>query len=208
VEPLTEVEARVVGCLVEKQRTVPDTYPLTLNALVAACNQTSNRDPIVSYDDATVLAAIDSLKAKGYARIVHPPSGQRATKYRHVLDEALQLEDGPLSIVAVLLLRGAQTEAELRARTERLHGFADAEELESALTVLAARDEPLVERLARRPGEREARWIQLLADAPASGHADVRQVDETVTRSEGPTLEERVAALEEEVALLRQALLE
>ena len=205
MEPLSDVEARVIGCLVEKQRTVPDTYPLTLNALVAACNQTSNRDPIVAYDDATVLGAIDTLKAKGYARIVHPPSGQRATKYRHVIDEALGLEDGPLSIVAVLLLRGDQTEAELRTRTERLHPFADAEELESALTVLASRDEPLVQRLERRPGEREPRWRQLLSP---SGSTEPRSAGISTPRTEGPSLEERVAKLEEEVALLRQALLE
>lgn len=209
---LTPIEARVVGCLVEKQRTVPDTYPLSLNALVTACNQSSNRDPVVSYDEATVVAAIDSLKAQGVARIVHPSAGSRATKYRHVLDEALGLEDGPLSVLAVLLLRGAQTAAELRTRTERMHPFADMEELESALTVLASRDEPLVQRLERRPGEREARWIQLLAP---SGNAGVRIPDTTVTRTEevaaprhGPSLEERVAKLEEEVALLRQALLE
>ena len=209
---LTPVEARVIGCLVEKQRTVPDTYPLSLNALVTACNQSSNRDPVVSYDEATVVAAIDSLKAKGLARIVHPSSGSRATKYRHVLDEALGLEDGPLSVLAVLFLRGAQTAAELRTRTERMHPFADMEELESALTVLASHDEPLVQRLERRPGEREARWIQLLS---SSRHENVGQVDEIVTRtpepaapSSGPSLEERVAKLEEEMALLRQALLE
>jgi len=209
---LTPVEARVVGCLVEKQRTVPDTYPLSLNGLITACNQSSNRDPVVSYDEATVVGAIDSLKAKGMARIVHPSSGSRATKYRHVLDEALELEDGPLSVLAVLLLRGAQTAAELRTRTERMHPFADMEELESALTVLASRDEPLVQRLERRPGEREARWIHLLS---SSRHENVGQVDESVTRTperaaptSGPSLEERVAKLEEEVALLRQALLE
>jgi uncharacterized protein len=206
---LTPVEARVIGCLVEKQRTVPDTYPLSLNALITACNQSSNRDPVVTYDEGTVVAAIDSLKSKGLARIVHPSSGSRATKYRHVIDEALGLEDGPLSVLAVLLLRGAQTAAELRTRTERMHPFADMEELESALTVLASGDEPFVQRLERRPGEREARWIQLLSP---SGHADVRIPDESVTRSvkteARPDLEERVAALEEEVALLRQALLE
>jgi uncharacterized protein len=202
---LTPVEARVIGCLVEKQRTVPDTYPLSLNGLVTACNQSSNRDPIVSYDEATVVGAIDSLKGKGLARIVHPSGGSRATKYRHVMDEALGLEDGPLSVLSVLMLRGAQTVAELRTRTERLHPFADMEELESAITVLASRDEPLVQRLERRPGEREARWIDLITQR--SGAPDPpKSVDP------GPenrrSLEERVAKLEEEVALLRQALLE
>jgi uncharacterized protein len=211
---LTPIEARVVGCLVEKQRTVPDTYPLSLNALVTACNQSSNRDPVVSFDEGTVVAAIDSLKAKGIARIVHPSSGSRATKYRHVLDEALGLEDGPLSVLAVLLLRGAQTAAELRTRTERMHPFADMEELESALTVLASGDEPLVQRLERRPGEREARWIQLLSETapPASAREERSSTTPIATRTVDvgtrPDLEARVAALEEEVALLRQALLE
>ena len=206
---LTPIEARVIGCLVEKQRTVPDTYPLSLNALLTACNQSSNRDPVVSYDEATVVDAIDSLKAKGLARIVHPSSGSRATKYRHVLDEALGLEDGPLSVLAVLLLRGAQTAAELRTRTERMHPFADMEELESALTVLASHDELLVQRLERRPGEREARWIQLLSEtAPPSSGREEGPIGAPSARSSVADLEERVAKLEEEVALLRQALLE
>ena len=207
---LTPVEARVIGCLVEKQRTVPDTYPLSLNALVTACNQTSNRDPVVTYDEGTVVAAIDSLKAKGLARIVHPSSGSRATKYRHVIDEALGLEDGPVSVLAVLMLRGAQTAAELRTRTERMHPFADMEELESALTVLASGDEPFVQRLDRRPGEREARWIQLLSETapPTSAREEGRIAAPVATRTEGLALEERVAALEAEVALLREALLE
>jgi len=206
---LTPVEARVIGCLVEKQRTVPDTYPLSLNALVTACNQSSNRDPVVSYDEATVVGAIDSLKAKGLARIVHPSSGSRATKYRHVFDEALELEDGPVSVLAILFLRGAQTAAELRTRTERMHPFADMEELESALTVLASRDEPLVQRLERRPGEREARWIQLLSEtAPPSSAREEGPAGAPSARSSVADLEERVAKLEEEVALLRQALLE
>jgi uncharacterized protein YceH (UPF0502 family) len=161
------VEARVVGCLVEKQRTVPDTYPLTLNALVSACNQTSNRDPILHLADGDVVRAIDSLKARGMARIVHPATGSRVTKYRHVLDEALGLDDGPLSVVTVLLLRGPQTVAELRTRTERLHPFADLDAVEAALESLGE----LVERLDRRPGEREPRWTLLLAP---SGHPDVR----------------------------------
>ena len=206
---LTPVEARVIGCLVEKQRTVPDTYPLSLNALLTACNQTSNRDPIVRYDEATVVATIDALKAKGLARIVHPSSGSRATKYRHVLDEALGFEDGPLSVLAVLLLRGAQTAAELRTRAERMHPFADMEELESALTVLDSHDEPLVERLERRPGEREARWIQLLTPSRRDESSSTTQIATRTVESETrPDLEARVAKLEEEVALLREALLE
>ncbi|MCU1376241.1 MAG: hypothetical protein JWO68_3527 [Actinomycetia bacterium] len=191
MEPLTPVEARVVGCLVEKQRTVPDTYPLTLNALVSACNQTSNRDPILHLADGDVVRAIDSLKARGMARIVHPATGSRVTKYRHVLDEALGLDDGPLSVVTVLLLRGPQTVAELRTRTERLHAFADLDAVEAALESLGE----LVERLDRRPGEREPRWTLLLAP---SGHPEPVADGLTVTRTD-----DRLSALEAEVAELR-----
>jgi uncharacterized protein YceH (UPF0502 family) len=205
VEPLTPVEARVVGCLVEKQRTVPDTYPLTLNALVSACNQTSNRDPILHLQDGDVVRAIDSLKARGMARIVHPSTGSRVTKYRHVLDEALGLDDGPLAVLTVLLLRGPQTAAELRSRSERLCAFDDLDAVEAALAELGL-DAPLVQRLERRPGEREARWTQLLSP---SGHAESVADGVTVTRTEkqdDPGLEERVTALEAEVAGLRSVL--
>ena len=200
MEPLSEIEARVVACLVEKQRTVPDTYPLSLNSLVTACNQTSNRDPILHLEDGDIVRAIDSLKARGMARIVHPGSGSRATKYRHVLDEALGLDDGELSVLTVLLLRGAQTAAELRSRTERLHPFAALGEVEDALARLAARPEPMTLRLERRPGEREARWIPLLTP---SGHGDSPEARETVTRTAGGDVEARVTALEGEVAELR-----
>ena len=204
MEPLSEVEARVVACLVEKERTVPDTYPLSLNALVLACNQSSNRDPVMAVTEGEVLTAIDSLKARRLARVVHPVSGRGVTKYRHVLDEGLGLDRGEVAVLALLALRGAQTAAELRARAERLHPFADQAEVDAALDRLASLD--LARRLDRRPGEREARWIPLLT---ASGHVDVGPTDETVTRSgERPDLEARVAKLEEEVALLRQALLE
>lgn len=198
MEPLTPAEARVVGCLVEKQRTVPDTYPLTANALVAACNQATNREPVVSYDERTVLGAIDSLKAKGLARIVHPSAGSRSTKYRHVLDEALGLDDAEVGVVAVLLLRGAQTAAELRARTERLHAFGSLDEVEVTLEALAGRD--LVRRLERRPGEREARWLHLLGDG----------VEPEPAPAAAPSggLAARVEALEAEVAELRSVVTE
>jgi uncharacterized protein YceH (UPF0502 family) len=199
VEPLTPVEARVVACLVEKQRTVPDTYPLTLNALVSACNQSSSRDPIMHVGDSDVTRAIDSLKGRGMARVVHPGAGSRSTKYRHVLDEALGLEDDRLSVLAVLLLRGPQTLNELRTRTERLHAFESNDELESALEGLAASG-----LAARRAGAREARWDQLLAPSGRAGPVDDGP---SVTRAEaapGATdVAARVAALEAEVAELR-----
>lgn len=195
MEPLTVDEARVVACLVEKQRTVPDTYPLTLNALVAACNQSTSRDPILHLEAGQVLAAIDSLKARGLARIVHPSAGSRSTKYRHVLGEALALDDGPLALLTVLLLRGPQTAAELRTRTERLHAFADQGDVDAALESLVAAGH--VERHDSR------RWRQTLSP---SGQGAVEPFDETVTRSENdddPGLGERVTALEAEVAELR-----
>ena len=203
MEPLTPVEARVVACLVEKQRTVPDTYPLTLNALVAACNQSSSRDPIMHLDEGEVTRAIDGLKAKGMARIVHPGAGSRSTKYRHVLDEALGLEDDRLSLLAVLLLRGPQTAAELRTRTERLHRFDDEDEVVTALEGLAATG--LAE---RRPGSREPRWAQLLSP---SGHGEPVDDGLSVTRTDAPAPEtrddpglvERVESLEAEIAELR-----
>lgn len=201
MEPLTPAEARVVSSLVEKQRTVPDTYPLTLNALLAACNQSTNRDPVLHLDEGAVLAAVDSLKARGMARIVHPSTGIRSTKYRHVLDEALSVEADRLSVLAVLLLRGPQTVAELRTRTERLHAFDSVADIETALEGLAEAGH--AERLERRPGEREVRWRQLLAD---TGYTEVDRPAPALTSARNdhdPGLRERVTALEAEVAELR-----
>lgn len=208
MEPLTAVEARVVACLIEKQRTVPDTYPLTLNGLLAACNQATNRDPVVAFDERSVLDAVDSLKARHLARIVHPTSGRGVTRYRHVLDEALGLEPGPLAVLAVLVLRGPQTAAELRARGDRLHEFDGLGAVERALEELARREEPLVRRLDRRPGEREARWLQLVADTGPVGMVDAPVPDgpamaTSAGNGDDPDLRERVTALEAEVVELR-----
>jgi uncharacterized protein YceH (UPF0502 family) len=186
VEPLDEVEARVLGALVEKQRTVPDTYPLTLNALVAACNQTSNRDPVVSWSDGEVQRTLDGLKVRS------------VTRYRHVLDEAEGLDPTETAVLAVLLLRGPQTLNEVRTRTER---YADMEDAADALDRLAARS--LAE---RRPGAREPRWADTVtpwrAETADLGHSS------TVTVHERPKsgLEARVDALEAEVAELKARL--
>lgn len=166
---LTSQEGRVLGCLVEKQLTTPQQYPLTENALIAACNQTTNRDPVVSYDVATVRISARSLREKGLLRMVHR-SGERSDKHQHLLDSSLALSTEQVSLLAVLLLRGPQTLGELRARSERMHPFETVTQVEQALGTLSDRDEPLVTLLERQPGHKEARYGQLLVDvrqAPA-----------------------------------------
>lgn len=175
---LDPIDQRVLGSLLEKERTVPATYPLTLNALRSACNQTSGRDPVTDLGDHDLLASIDRLKGLGLARIVHAGAGSRATKYRQVLDERLDLDPAERAVVTLLLLRGPQTPGELRSRADRLHAFGELAEVDAALHALAARNEPLVEEQERRPGQKERRWIHLLgpvaagvASAPAGPQA-------------------------------------
>lgn len=165
MEPLTPEQLRVVACLVEKQLTTPDSYPLTENAVVAACNQLSNRNPVVAYDNSTVRVTLTELRQLGLARVIHTP-GARVPKHRHILDEALGLSEGEVSLLAVLALRGPQTVGELRTRTERMHEFSSLSEVEKVLEGLATRSEPLVVRLGRQPGQKEDRYAQLLAGPP------------------------------------------
>lgn len=167
VARLDPVEGRVIGSLAEKQLTTPQQYPLTLNALVLACNQTSNRHPVVDFDETLVEAALSSLKAAGWVRFVHPSHGRSVMRYRQVLDERLGLDERRLALVAVLLLRGPQTAGELRARTERMAQFESIDSVEADLSRLAAEAEPLVVRLPRQPGQKEERWVQLLTPAEA-----------------------------------------
>ena len=155
------VEIRVVGCLIEKQRTTPDVYPLTLNSLRLACNQSTNRDPVVDYDENTIRSAIERLVQRKWATLASW-SNRRSMKYRHTLDGALGLDDAEISVLAVLMLRGAQTPGELKARTERLHQFGDMGGLTGALGRLIERR--LAVRLDRRPGQREERYIHLLSE--------------------------------------------
>lgn len=198
MEPLPSDEMRVLGCLVEKERTVPDSYPLTLNALTNACNQTSNRDPVVSYEPHEVQAALDSLREQGLARVVHSPSN-RAPKYRHVLDAAWNLDEETVGVLAVLLLRGPQTINELRTRTERYQP--GIEDVEGALNRLGSREDPLVIRMGRRSGQREERWMHL-----AAGEVDIdAPMPEPAARASSG-LADRVAALEERVARLEEQL--
>jgi uncharacterized protein YceH (UPF0502 family) len=161
VEP-DAVEIRVLGCLVEKQRTTPDAYPLSLNALRLACNQSTNRDPVVDYDEEAVSAALRRLALRGWTRLASG-AGSRARKYRHLLPDALGLDDAEVALLAVLALRGAQTPGELKQRSERLHGFESLAAVDEALASLVERG--LVRRHERRPGQKEQRYEQLLGGA-------------------------------------------
>jgi uncharacterized protein YceH (UPF0502 family) len=190
---LDPVELRVLGCLIEKQRTTPDQYPLSLNGLRLAANQSTNRDPVVDYDEGTIRAALDELSRRGWTRLASGPSS-RVAKFRHLLDDALELTPSQLAVLAVLMLRGAQTAAELRTRSERIYPFASIPDVEAALQSLAERE--LVQRLPRRPGEREERWTQLLG---AGGESPPPA--EAAAPEEG-----RLDRLEQEVAELRARL--
>lgn len=192
-------QVRVLGCLIEKERTTPDSYPLTMNALLAACNQTTNRHPVVALTEPTVASAVENLRAADLLRIDHSRSN-RADKYRHVLDTAWTLDDGEIAVLGVLMLRGAQTVAELRARTERLHPFTDQAEVDAVLTRLAARPEPLVVCLGRAPGQKEGRWAHLLAGQP---HYDAAPTPSELPRTPRA---DRMEALEAAVATLKAEL--
>ncbi len=194
------VELRVLGCLIEKQRTTPEQYPLSLNALRLASNQATNRDPVVDYDEGTIRAALDRLGQRNWTRLASGPTS-RVAKFRHLLEEALDLTPSQLAPLAVLMLRGPQTLGELRTRSERLYPFPSTDDVEVTLVGLAERE--LVVRLPKRPGEREERWMQLLGGGdPAPGVVESLPVAATAD----PDLEARVARLELEVAELRERL--
>jgi uncharacterized protein len=211
---LTDPEVRVLGCLLEKQRMTPDAYPLTLNALRAACNQSTNRDPVVQYDEGVLRDALARLGHRRWTRLASY-HGSRASKYRHLLDEALGIRPDEHAVLAVLLLRGPQTPGELRQRTDRLHHFESAEELDAAIEALADRD--LVVRLERRPGQKESRYAHLLGGEVADTAAAVvapgpvvedRAAPEPMERQAppappDPARDERLSRLEAEVADLR-----
>ncbi len=203
---LTQQEGRVLGCLVEKQLTTPQLYPLTDNALIAACNQSTSRDPVVSYDVADVRTAVRSLRERELLRTVHR-TGERSDKHQHQLDTALSLSPAQVAVLAVLLLRGPQTAAEVRARTERMHPFDSHEEVEAALQSMVDRDEPLVAKLERQPGRKENRYTQLLVPGSAAQAAPVAaQAQQPDPPPPGPSLTELADAVEElraEVAELR-----
>ena len=197
------VEIRVLGCLIEKQRTTPDVYPLSLNALRLACNQATNRDPVVDYDEQQIRAALDRLSRRGWTRLASGP-GTRVAKHRHLLDEALDLVPSQSAILAVLMLRGAQTPGELKGRSDRLYPFRSLEDVQRTLDELIRRE--FVARLPRRPGQKEERYVQLLGTdtQPRNGEAPSVRQPVAVTNREGE-LEQRVARLEEQVAALQRA---
>ena len=178
---LSAHELRVLGCLIEKEATTPDAYPLTVNSLRNACNQSTSREPVVAYTEPEIEQALTALRARGLTRTVHSTSN-RAIKYRHVLSEALALEPGELAVVSVLMLRGAQTVGELKTRTERQHRFDATEEVGAVLAGLAGRDDPLVQRLERQPGQKDARWVQLLSPVELSAAVPAEPGAERVGR--------------------------
>jgi uncharacterized protein len=186
---LDAAEIRVLGCLVEKQRTTPDAYPLSLNALRLACNQATNRDPVVDYDEVRIRTALAALSRRGYARLASGP-GSRAVKYRHLLDEALEVDDAEISVLTVLMLRGAQTPGELKQRTERMHRFGSVPEVIETLEWLVERE--LVARLPRRPGQKEERYEQLLGGEGSEAPP--------------PTEEDRLGAIERRLAEVEERL--
>jgi uncharacterized protein len=194
---LTPVEARVLGVLVEKQATVPDTYPLSLNALVAGCNQKTARDPVMNASDADVLTAIDGLKSLS---LVFEGSGSRVVKFEHNTARVLGVPSQSVALLATLMLRGPQTAAELRLNCERLHRFADISSVEGFLDELAAKEPSRVVKLARAPGARESRWAHLLCgNAP---HVQHTADEPAAAPSQWQQLEARVAALEAQLAAL------
>jgi uncharacterized protein YceH (UPF0502 family) len=198
------VEIRVLGCLIEKQRTTPDAYPLSLNSLRLACNQATNRDPVVEYDETTIRAALDRLRQKGWARLASGP-GSRAAKYRHLFDEAVGLDAEEISLLCVMMLRGAQTPGELKQRTERLHRFDGLDAIDGALTRLADRE--LVVRLERRPGQKEQRYEHLLGGEPTGPEPATAAERETEAEDDRlAALEQELRELRDEVAVLRAEL--
>lgn len=194
---LNEIEVRVLGSLVEKQLTTPEYYPMTLNALVAACNQKSNRDPVVSYDESTVTAALDSLRDKNLVYTFHG-STSRVVKYKHMLPNVYELDPAETAVMDVLMLRGPQTVGEIRGRTDRLFDFSGLPEVQETLDGLARREEPLVMRLERQVGQKDARYAHLL-----SGEIDVASLPVSRERATGSGQDGRIEQLESELESIK-----
>ena len=195
-EKLTEVEARIVGALIEKQLTTPEYYPLTLNALVAACNQKSNRDPVTNYSEEIIEKALEDLREKNIVYVFYG-STSRVPKYKHILPKAFELDERETAVMCVLMLRGAQTLGELRERTGRLYEFSGLGEVQETLDGLMKRDEPLIVKLERQAGQKEARYAHLL-----SGEViQIATPEKSVTANQSGN--ERIEKLESELENLR-----
>jgi uncharacterized protein YceH (UPF0502 family) len=202
VHRLAPIELRVLGCLIEKQRTTPEQYPLTLNALRIACNQATNREPVMELDESQVRAAAQHLGTLGWARLATGP-GSRTAKYRQLFGEALDLLPSEVSILGVLMLRGPQTVAELKTRTERLYHFGSNEDVTQTLTRLDEKE--LVHLLPKQPGQREERWTHLLADGPTEEPPPQDDLPEPVAPT---SVERRLAQVEQRLGELERLLAE
>lgn len=203
IRQLDPIEARVLGSLLEKQQATPENYPLTLNSLLVACNQKTSREPVSEYTEAEVEDALARLQRE---RLVWKVTGARVARWDHNFEGVLEISRESKALLTVMLLRGAQTLAELRTRTERLHDFESLEEIETTLRVLAGRDEPMVCQLERQPGQKEPRWAHLLCGEPVI--PEYVEPPARARQSAGSGLEERIAALEESVARLADELSE
>ena len=201
---LNEYELRTLGALVEKQISTPDYYPMTLNALVNACNQKNHRDPVVSYDESTVAKAIESLREKNLAYVFHG-SEARTPKYGHLFPKAYDLSEADVPLMCVLILRGPQTPGELRSRTQHLRSFESLAEVETLLQGLALREEPLIVKLPRQPGSRESRFAHLLGSPVELELLEAAAAAATAVQT-SQAKNERVAKLEQEILSLRQEL--
>ncbi len=204
IKELNEIEVRVLGCLIEKEQTTPEYYPLTLNSLTAACNQKSSRNPVVNFDKSIVVRAVENLREKKLVLLVHD-QGSRVAKYRHYLKEKSSLSTGELALLSTLMLRGPQTPGELKSRTERAHKFDDLQEVLAGLQGLAEHETPFVKELPRQLGRKENRYAHLFAGEP--------RVEEVATHQDKAVMEfhaenERIDQLENRVAELESQLQE
>jgi uncharacterized protein len=197
IQQLTEVEARVVGALVEKQITTPEYFPLTLNSLTAACNQKTNRDPVVSFDEETVQTALDSLRDKNIALVIYR-SGSRVAKYKHMFPKVYEISPAEVAVLCVLMLRGFQTLGEIRERSSRLYEFSGLGEVSETIDGLMKRDEPAVMKLERQTGQKEVRFAHLLC-----GEIDVTNLPVSTSASHKHADNERLMKLEGELKTLR-----
>ena len=200
---LTPVETRVLGCLLEKERTTPDAYPLTLNSLLLACNQSTNREPILTLNEREIEEALDGLRQKKLATVIFG-GGSRVQKYRHILPDTYNFSPQEYALLCVLLLRGPQTVGELRGRTERMASFPTLADVENTLAGLGEGSEPLVRLLPQRPGQKERRYVQLLSGEPVEPPPEQLAAPTPRERSSTPDHAPRLETLEQEVADLRR----